>query len=62
MQKAKKVVKQQLKEVKRNKHLGLAIAKQIALKHDGTINIHSELSKGTEFVFRFQPIDEEEFV
>ena len=40
----------------------IAIAKQIALKHDGSIDIYSELSKGTEFVFRFDPIDEEEFV
>ena len=41
--------------------LGLAIAKQIALKHGGTIEIQSELSKGTEFIFTFDPIDETEF-
>lgn len=33
--------------------LGLAIAKQIAIKHDGTIEVQSTPGLGTEFVFTF---------
>lgn len=33
--------------------LGLAIAKQIALKHDGLIEVNSAPGKGTEFTFTF---------
>ncbi len=35
--------------------LGLAIAKQIALKHEGNIEVTSTPGEGTEFVFHFPP-------
>lgn len=40
--------------------LGLAIARQIALKHNGTIEVESELGLGTEFNFCFQYLTEEQ--
>ena len=40
--------------------LGLSIAKYIALKHGGTIDVTSEQGKGTEFVFKFDEVFEEE--
>jgi len=33
--------------------LGLAIAKQIAIKHEGTIDVNSAPGEGTEFIFTF---------
>ncbi|MCR5330343.1 MAG: ATP-binding protein, partial [Lachnospiraceae bacterium] len=40
--------------------LGLSIAKYIALKHGGTISVRSEQGKGTEFIFVFDEVFEEE--
>ena len=37
--------------------LGLMIAKQIAIKHDGDISVSSKLGEGTCFVFKFKTID-----
>ena len=56
-----KFYKSKLRQNAKGSGLGLAIAKQIALKHDGVIEINSELAKGTEFVFTFDYIDETEF-
>ncbi|MBP1753713.1 MAG: hypothetical protein H6Q59_111 [Firmicutes bacterium] len=39
--------------------LGLAIAKQIALKHEGTIEVKSTLGEGSEFIFSFLPLEED---
>lgn len=39
--------------------LGLAIAKQIALKHDGNIEVSSKLGEGSTFTFTFPPYDME---
>lgn len=36
--------------------LGLAIAKQIAIKHNGQIEVLSKLGEGTEFIFTFEHI------
>jgi signal transduction histidine kinase len=40
--------------------LGLAIAKQIAIKHEGTIEVNSTLGVGTEFIFTF-PMSEMDY-
>lgn len=40
--------------------LGLAIAKQIALKHDGTIDVNSTPGKGSEFIFTFPGLELDE--
>jgi len=37
--------------------LGLAIAKQIAIKHEGNIEVISTLGVGSEFIFTFPPCD-----
>ncbi len=42
--------------------LGLAIAKYIAIKHDGSITVESEQGKGSEFIFSFREISEEEYM
>lgn len=39
--------------------LGLAIAKQIALKHEGTIEVSSVLGEGTNFTFTFPACNED---
>ena len=48
-----KFYKSNLKQNAGGTGLGLAIAKQIAMKHDGQIEVSSALGEGTEFVFWF---------
>ncbi|MDF2803582.1 MAG: integral rane sensor signal transduction histidine kinase [Anaerocolumna sp.] len=52
-----KFYKSKLKQNVQGSGLGLAIAKQIALKHEGEINVYSEQGIGTEFVFMFQCLE-----
>lgn len=46
-----KFYKSKLRQNAKGTGLGLAIARQIALKHDGEIQVYSEVGKGSEFVF-----------
>ncbi|MSS64832.1 sensor histidine kinase [Velocimicrobium porci] len=59
-----KFYKSKLRQNASGSGLGLLIAKQIALKHKGTIDVTSELGKGTEFTFTFskESFTEKEFV
>lgn len=53
-----KFYKSNLKQNAKGSGLGLTIAKQIALRHGGTIEVFSEVSKGTEFLFKFDLLKE----
>jgi len=53
-----KFYKSKLKQNEQGSGLGLAIAKQIALKHDGIIEVYSTVGIGTELVFYFQCLEE----
>ena len=48
-----KFYKSKLRQNATGSGLGLMIAKQIALKHNGTIQVESSLGEGTEFIFTF---------
>ena len=48
-----KFYKSKLKQNEKGTGLGLMIARQIALKHDGTVSVQSEKGKGTKFTFVF---------
>ncbi len=51
-----KFYKSKLRQNAKGSGLGLAIAKQIALKHNGFIDVYSEKGKGSEFIFDFDEI------
>lgn len=55
-----KFYKSKLRQNAKGSGLGLAIAKQIALKHNGDIQVRSKVGEGTEFIFKFQQITEKE--
>ena len=57
-----KFYKSKLRMNAKGSGLGLAIAKNIALKHDGEIRVESEPGKGTDFIFSFREISEEEYM
>lgn len=48
-----KFYKSKLRQNAQGSGLGLAIAKQIALKHNGNIEVKSKAGMGTEFIFTF---------
>lgn len=52
-----KFYRSKLKQNEQGSGLGLAIAKQIALKHDGEIQVKSKQGIGTEFIFFFQSLE-----
>lgn len=54
-----KFYKSKLRQNAKGSGLGLMIAKQIANKHGGSIEVSSEVGKGTEFRFEFEAIDPE---
>ena len=56
-----KFYKSKLRQNAKGTGLGLPIAKQIALKHGGTIDVKSKLGEGTEFIFTFDEIYEEDY-
>ena len=55
-----KFYKSKLRQNAKGTGLGLPIAKQIALKHGGTIDVKSKVGEGTEFIFTFDEIYEED--
>lgn len=56
-----KFYKSSLRQNAKGSGLGLAIAKQIAVRHGGDIEVKSELNVGTEFIFSFPIMTENEF-
>lgn len=54
-----KFYKSKLRQNAKGSGLGLMIARQIAIKHGGSIEVSSQAGKGTEFRFVFDAIDPE---
>ena len=52
-----KFYKSKLRQNATGSGLGLMIAKQIAMKHNGTIQVESTVGEGTEFIFTFEKED-----
>ncbi|NLP35323.1 MAG: cell wall metabolism sensor histidine kinase WalK [Clostridiales bacterium] len=52
-----KFYKSSLRQNANGSGLGLSIARQIALKHDGDIEVKSKLGEGSEFIFTFPPYE-----
>ncbi|MBO5198385.1 MAG: HAMP domain-containing protein [Lachnospiraceae bacterium] len=55
-----KFYKSKLRQNAKGSGLGLTIAREIAMKHGGTIEVKSEQGKGTEFIFSFREARPEE--
>lgn len=55
-----KFYKSKLRQNAKGTGLGLPIAKYICLKHGGKIDVNSEPGKGTEFIFTFDEVFEED--
>lgn len=53
-----KFYKSKLRQNAKGSGLGLSIARQICLKHDGTIEVESKVSEGTSFIFTFPKMEE----
>lgn len=53
-----KFYKSKLRQNAKGSGLGLSIAKQIALKHSGNVNVKSTLGNGTTFIFEFAELFE----
>ena len=51
-----KFYKSKLRQNAKGSGLGLAIARQIALKHDGSIEVESKKGEGTKFKFEFNEL------
>lgn len=53
-----KFYKSKLRQNTKGSGLGLSIAREICLKHDGTMEVESTVSEGTTFIFTFPKLDE----
>lgn len=55
-----KFYKSKLRQNEKGSGLGLVIAKQIVLRHEGTIAVNSKVDEGTEFIITFNQLSLEE--
>ncbi len=53
-----KFYKSKLRQNAKGSGLGLSIARQICLKHDGTLEVESKQGEGTTFIFTFPKMEE----